>query len=237
MTGSGKTLAYSLPICQHLRTLTPKVNRSDGLYALIVVPTRELSLQTHTVITDVLRFTPFVVASSICGGEKRKSEKARLRKGVSIVVGTPGRLLDHLESTNSFKVNRIRWFVLDEADRLLDLGFEKVISKILTKVREKLNFKMETEETMSIEEQNEEQNEDKSDRVDRFQKMLISGLDFDVCVVCCVLCVVCCVLCVVCCVLCVVCCVLCVVCCVECVVWSVLCGVCCMEYVEKIHSL
>ena len=60
--------------------------------------------------------------------EKRKSEKARLRKGVTIVVSTPGRLLDHLTHTASFKWSLLRWLVFDEADRLLDLGFEQQVS-------------------------------------------------------------------------------------------------------------
>jgi ATP-dependent RNA helicase DDX31/DBP7 len=65
------------------------------------------------------------------GGEKRKSEKARLRKGVSVLVSTPGRLLDHLQHTASFSLARLQYLVLDEADRLLDLGFERDISKIV----------------------------------------------------------------------------------------------------------
>lgn len=65
------------------------------------------------------------------GGEKKKSEKARLRKGINILVTTPGRLLDHINTTESFKMNSLSWLVLDEADRLLDLGFEKDIRSIL----------------------------------------------------------------------------------------------------------
>ena len=65
------------------------------------------------------------------GGENRDKEKARLRKGVTVLVATPGRLLDHLQSTAAFKTDRLRWLVLDEADRLLDLGFEQKIGAML----------------------------------------------------------------------------------------------------------
>lgn len=63
------------------------------------------------------------------GGEKRKSEKARLRRGCNILVCTPGRLLDHLKHTESLKLNEVKYFVLDEADRMLDMGYEKDVSE------------------------------------------------------------------------------------------------------------
>lgn len=62
------------------------------------------------------------------GGEKRKAEKARLRRGCSILVATPGRLLDHIKNTEALKTNDVKCFVLDEADRMLDMGYEKDIS-------------------------------------------------------------------------------------------------------------
>lgn len=74
---------------------------------------------------------PFIwlVPGIISGGERRKSEKARLRKGVTVLVCTPGRLLDHLKATQCFRREWLRWLVLDEADRLMDLGFEKQVRK------------------------------------------------------------------------------------------------------------
>ena len=73
--------------------------------------------------------SPFIwlVPGSLSGGERRKSEKARLRRGVAILVCTPGRLLDHLKATKCFRRELLRWLVLDEADRLLDMGFEKQV--------------------------------------------------------------------------------------------------------------
>ena len=68
------------------------------------------------------------VGGSILGGEQRNKEKARLRKGITVLVASPGRLLDHLEKTAAFRTDELRWLVLDEADRLLDMGFQQKIS-------------------------------------------------------------------------------------------------------------
>ncbi len=69
------------------------------------------------------------VGGAVLGGENRSKEKARLRKGVTVVVAPPGRLLDHLENTKAFHTHELRWLVLDEADRLLDMGFEQKIGR------------------------------------------------------------------------------------------------------------
>ena len=70
------------------------------------------------------------IGGAVYGGESRSNEKARLRRGVTVLVATPGRLLDHLENTASFRSHALRWVVLDEADRLLDLGFEHKIGEL-----------------------------------------------------------------------------------------------------------
>ncbi|XP_055577467.1 probable ATP-dependent RNA helicase DDX31 isoform X3 [Falco cherrug] len=116
-TGSGKTLAYGIPLVQSLQGMESKIKRSDGPYALILVPTRE----------------PFawIVPGVLMGGEKRKSEKARLRKGINILISTPGRLVDHIKSTECIHFRRTQWLIIDEADRILDLGFEKDVAVIL----------------------------------------------------------------------------------------------------------
>jgi ATP-dependent RNA helicase DDX31/DBP7 len=129
-TGSGKTMAYCVPIIDDLLKLSTPVSRSQGTYAIILAPTRELCSQIGDVIENITKCCVSIVGGCISGGEKRKSEKARLRKGVSILVGTPGRLLDHLRATESFTLNKLRWVVLDEADRLLDMGFEQTILEI-----------------------------------------------------------------------------------------------------------
>lgn len=64
----------------------------------------------------------------LIGGEKRKAEKARLRKGCNVLIATPGRLLDHIKHTKALRLHEVKYFVLDEADRMLDMGYEKDIS-------------------------------------------------------------------------------------------------------------
>ena len=143
-TGSGKTLAYLLPIVEKIISLSrledgnpskedaSKLQRQSGLFAIIVAPTRELCKQIYVVLERLLGCAHYIVAGNVLGGEKKKSEKARLRKGLNILVATPGRLSDHLENTKVLDVSRVRWLVLDEGDRLMELGFEQEISKIVT---------------------------------------------------------------------------------------------------------
>uniref|UniRef100_A0A8C2VD35 ATP-dependent RNA helicase n=1 Tax=Chinchilla lanigera TaxID=34839 RepID=A0A8C2VD35_CHILA len=133
-TGSGKTLAYCIPVVQSLQAMKSKIQRSDGPYALVLVPTRELALQSFDTIQKLLKPFTWIVPGVLMGGEKRKSEKARLRKGINILISTPGRLVDHIKSTKNIHFSRIQWLVLDEADRILDLGFEKDITVILNAV-------------------------------------------------------------------------------------------------------
>lgn len=144
-TGSGKTLAYLLPIVQRLVTMAERqkhessegnanehgLNRDSGLFAIIIAPTRDLCKQIAAVLEKLLGCAHYIVAGTVIGGEKKKSEKARLRKGVNILVATPGRLVDHLENTKTLDVSRVRYLVLDEGDRLMELGFEEDITKIV----------------------------------------------------------------------------------------------------------
>ncbi|KAK5694738.1 ATP-dependent RNA helicase dbp7 [Elasticomyces elasticus] len=138
-TGSGKTLAYLLPIVQRISDISlvmkaagQAFTRRSGLFALILAPTRELSKQISAVLEILLSCCHWIVGGIVIGGEKKSSEKARLRKGVNILVATPGRLADHLDSTEVLDVSRVRWLVMDEGDRLVELGFEKDIQKIVS---------------------------------------------------------------------------------------------------------
>lgn len=136
-TGSGKTLAYVLPILQrlmHMSEAGERLHRHSGLFAIIMAPTRELSKQIFQVLENLLRCAHWLVPGIVIGGEKKQSEKARLRKGVNILVATPGRLVDHLSHTEALDVSRVRWLVLDEGDRLMELGFEEDIKKIVSKL-------------------------------------------------------------------------------------------------------
>ena len=149
-TGSGKTLAYLLPIVQRIMAISTKrensalkLDRKAGLFAIILAPTRELASQISHVLNLLLARTPFIVASTVIGGEKLKSEKSRLRKGLNILVATPGRLVDHLENTEVLDVSQVRWLVLDEGDRLMELGFEKAIQAIVERLEKRKKFAME----------------------------------------------------------------------------------------------
>ncbi|KAI1818385.1 DEAD-domain-containing protein [Poronia punctata] len=144
-TGSGKTLAYLLPIVQRILSMSEsedgsstgtQVHRDSGLFAIVLAPTRELCKQIATVLEKVLRCAPWIVSTTVIGGESKKSEKARLRKGVNILVATPGRLVDHLDNTKVLDVGTVRWLVLDEGDRLMEMGFEDELKTIVGKIRE-----------------------------------------------------------------------------------------------------
>lgn len=135
-TGSGKTLAYVLPMLHRVLALSQasKVHRDSGIFGIILTPTRELAKQTLAVMSQLLKSTPWLVASSVIGGESKKAEKARIRKGVNFLIATPGRLADHLQNTKVLKLSTVRWLILDEGDRLMELGFEDDIQKVITQL-------------------------------------------------------------------------------------------------------
>lgn len=141
-TGSGKTLTYLLPIVHRIFTATlsgDKLHRDSGCFAIILAPTRELGRQIYTVLMQLLSHPSlhWLVPILILGGEKKKSEKARIRKGGNILVATPGRLADHISNTASLDVGFVKWLVLDEGDRLMELGFEETLQQILTALNER----------------------------------------------------------------------------------------------------
>jgi len=140
-TGSGKTLTYAIPILQQLSEQVPRVSRTDGCYALVVVPTRELAVQTFEWFQKLCRAFVWIVPGILIGGEDKKSEKARLRKGVNVLVTTPGRLIDHIQKTESLKLDKVKWVILDEADRMLELGYERDVQTVLNALQEKNQLK------------------------------------------------------------------------------------------------
>ncbi|MES2585150.1 MAG: DEAD/DEAH box helicase [Pseudomonadota bacterium] len=133
-TGSGKTAAFALPLLQRLQEL-PAENRHQygrAIRALIVVPTRELAAQVGDVVRNLaqaLPLAPKVVVAS--GGVSINPQMMALRGGADVLVATPGRLLD-LAAQNAVQLATVRLLVLDEADRLLDLGFAEELGKVLT---------------------------------------------------------------------------------------------------------
>ncbi|XP_075155695.1 putative ATP-dependent RNA helicase CG8611 [Haematobia irritans] len=130
-TGSGKTLAYALPVVEKLQAIRPKLTRECGIMAVVIVPTRELAIQTYELFLKLVKPFTWLVPGVLMGGERRKAEKARLRKGINILVGTPGRLVDHLLHTESLKMNKAKFLILDEADRLLEMGYERDVKQIV----------------------------------------------------------------------------------------------------------
>ena len=144
-TGSGKTLTYLIPIVNGLASMESQISRSDGIFALIILPTRELVVQVLQRAQALVYATSWIVPGGIAGGEKAKSEKSRLRKGVNILIGTPGRLAYHLKNTSAIHLARLKWLVLDEADRLSDMGFAPQVDEIRRLIRSKRCEEMETE--------------------------------------------------------------------------------------------
>ena len=140
-TGSGKTLAFLVPIIELLRKA--KFHTRNGTGAMILSPTRELAMQTYGVCKELLGDNSNLTFGLIMGGANRKTEAERLKKGVNIVIATPGRLLDHMKNTQGFVVRNLLVFCMDEADRILEIGFEedlRAIVKLLPKERQTMLF-------------------------------------------------------------------------------------------------
>ena len=127
-TGSGKTLAFVVPLLERLHRVSFDP-RLDGLGALVLTPTRELAFQTFEVLRRVGRYHAFS-AGLVIGGKSAEEERERLPH-MNILVATPGRLLQHLDETPYFDVGRLQVLVLDEADRMLDLGFARTMDAIM----------------------------------------------------------------------------------------------------------
>ena len=128
-TGTGKTAAFAIPIIQHLQALK---NWDKSIKALILTPTRELALQISECIDDYAKYTQ-VRHGVIFGGVNQRAQVNMLHKGVDILVATPGRLLD-LMNQGYIHLDNVRHFVLDEADRMLDMGFIHDIKRLLPKL-------------------------------------------------------------------------------------------------------
>jgi ATP-dependent RNA helicase DDX18/HAS1 len=132
-TGSGKTLSFLIPAIEMLHSLRFKPRNGTGV--IVVSPTRELALQIFGVARELMEHHSQTYGIVI-GGANRRAEAEKLAKGVNLLIATPGRLLDHLQNTQGFVFKNIKALVIDEADRILEVGFEdemKQIIKILPK--------------------------------------------------------------------------------------------------------
>jgi len=139
-TGSGKTLAFLIPAVELVFKL--RFLPRNGTGVLMISPTRELAMQTFGVLRELLKHHSYTYGL-IMGGANRSSEAQKLGKGINILVATPGRLLDHLQNTKDFVYKNLQCLIVDEADRILDVGFEeemKKIVKLLPKKRQTMLF-------------------------------------------------------------------------------------------------
>jgi len=127
-TGSGKTIAFLVPAVELLYKLKFKPRNGTGV--VIISPTRELALQIFGVAKDLLKYHNQTFGIVI-GGANRKAEADKLAKGVNLLVATPGRLLDHLQNTKGFVFKNLKALVIDEADRILECGFEDEMKQII----------------------------------------------------------------------------------------------------------
>ena len=133
-TGTGKTAAFALPVLQQMFD-RPQPTLAGNPRALILTPTRELALQLEETIKRYAQFLPFTVYALI-GGVKISAQQKKLKAGIDIVIATPGRLLEHMEQGN-VKLSGIEFVVLDEADRMLDMGFIADVQALLEKTPKK----------------------------------------------------------------------------------------------------
>ena len=138
-TGSGKSLAFLIPTVEYLL----KNPKSEGIQALVITPTRELALQLYDLAKMLLNDNG-TICVLVIGGGNRKKEAEKLRSGeAKIVICTPGRLIDHMVNTKNFIYNTIKILIIDEADKILKIGFEeelKEIIKLIPKNRQTLLF-------------------------------------------------------------------------------------------------
>uniref|UniRef100_A0A3P8TLL1 RNA helicase n=1 Tax=Amphiprion percula TaxID=161767 RepID=A0A3P8TLL1_AMPPE len=131
-TGSGKTLAYLLPAIVHINH-QPYLERGDGPICLVLAPTRELAQQVQQVAYDYGKSSR-IKSTCVYGGAPKGPQIRDLERGVEICIATPGRLIDFLEAGKT-NLRRCTYLVLDEADRMLDMGFEPQIRKIVEQIR------------------------------------------------------------------------------------------------------
>jgi len=133
-TGTGKTAAFALPILQQMHD-RPVSTTPDSPRALILTPTRELAEQLAQTINDYAQFLPFTV-TAFYGGVKISAQEKKLKAGVDILISTPGRLLEHIVQCN-VNLASVEFVVLDEADRMLDMGFIADVQALLQKTKNK----------------------------------------------------------------------------------------------------
>ena len=132
-TGTGKTFAFGIPMVEHIDPA------SDAVQGLILAPTRELAIQIRDELQDLCAFREGVRVICLYGGQPIGKQLTQLKNKPQIVVATPGRLMDHMKR-NAVKLDKVQTVVLDEADRMLDMGFVQDVTRILDKIPHRRNL-------------------------------------------------------------------------------------------------
>ena len=132
-TGTGKTFAFGIPIIEHIDA------ERDDLQALILAPTRELAIQICDELRSLLAYYKNIRVAVLYGGQKIDVQFKALKRSPQIVVATPGRLMDHY-NRHTIRFDKVDTVILDEADRMLDMGFFKDVTKIIDKVKNRKNL-------------------------------------------------------------------------------------------------
>ena len=132
-TGTGKTFAFGIPMLEHID------HSSNDLQGLILAPTRELAIQIADELKGLLTFDKEIRVTVLYGGQRMEPQIKSLQKHPHIIVATPGRLMDHYNRKN-LRLDRIKTVILDEADRMLDMGFFDDVTKILNRIKNRVNL-------------------------------------------------------------------------------------------------
>ena len=132
-TGTGKTFAFGIPMVEHIDP------ESDAVQALVLAPTRELAIQIQEELRDLCEFKEGVRSVCLYGGAPIEKQITTLKKHPQIVVATPGRLMDHMKR-RTVKLDKVETVVLDEADRMLDMGFIHDVTRILDQIKSRKNL-------------------------------------------------------------------------------------------------
>ena len=134
-TGTGKTFAFGIPMVEHIDTA------SESVQGLILAPTRELAIQIQEELRDLCAFKEWVRVVCLYGGQDIGKQINQLKKRPQIVVATPGRLMDHMKR-RTVRLDKVETVVLDEADRMLDMGFIRDVTRILDQIKHRKNLGM-----------------------------------------------------------------------------------------------
>ena len=132
-TGTGKTFAFGIPMIEHIDAA------SEDLQGLILAPTRELAIQICDELRGLLKFYKDIRVAVVYGGAKIEGQISQLKKRPQIVVATPGRLMDHY-NRKTLRLDKVKTVILDEADRMLDMGFFDDVTKIIEKIKNRKNL-------------------------------------------------------------------------------------------------